>query len=121
MRKLFIAPLVLALGSLVGCADSHESLREDTLDAMEEMVEAIEGIKDEASAKAAADKLKGFTEKMAEIEEKMKKLDKLSEEEEEALVAKLRPRFEELEKRRVAAMAKVPPDALKHLGSLDLR
>ena len=108
MRKLFIAPLVLALGSLVGCADSHESLAEETFDLFEEIAETLESVKDEASAKAAAKKIKGLSADLKEVSERVKKLDKLSGEEEEKLKEKLSDRGKEVIARLFAASMKIP-------------
>jgi hypothetical protein len=61
----------------VGGCDSkptHESVTEDSIDKMEEMVEVLKGIKDEASAKAARPKMEQIKKDMEELQKKSKAL-----------------------------------------------
>jgi hypothetical protein len=71
MMKTVLAPVLAAL-LLVGCAsDDAESLVKQTISALEETSQALSTVKDEASAQAAAPRLKALAERRRKIEEKM--------------------------------------------------
>jgi hypothetical protein len=79
--------LVLAL-ALTGCGDSRDSVIKDSISDMKKLVDVLKGIKDEASAKSAADRIKAITENMKAIKARADKLGKPSPEEDKALQAK---------------------------------
>ena len=68
--------LVAVTLCVTGCESkpTHESVTQETIDKMEEMVEVLKGIKDEASAKAARPKMEQIKKDMDEIKAKSKAL-----------------------------------------------
>jgi predicted nucleic acid-binding Zn-ribbon protein len=62
---------VLCLAFLAGCKDTHESVATKMSDKMKEAVAALKDVKDEASSKAAAAKIKALGEEIKELEKKM--------------------------------------------------
>ncbi len=74
-RGLTCALIAVAL-CVAGCDSkpTHESVTQDSIDKMEEMVEVLKGIKDEASAKAARPKMEQIKKDMEELQKKSKAL-----------------------------------------------
>jgi hypothetical protein len=75
-RRAFTFALVALALCVAGCESkpTHESVTQETIDKMEEMVEVLKGIKDEASAKAARPKMEQIKKDMDEIKAKSKAL-----------------------------------------------
>jgi hypothetical protein len=72
MRKILSTMLVCAfMVAFTGCGKSAaESAMSDALDKMKEQVSILKGVTDEASAKAAAPKLKAIKDDMAKLSTK---------------------------------------------------
>jgi hypothetical protein len=107
---LVIVGLVLML--CAGCGDSPDSVMQDALSCAKEMGTVMQSVKDEASAQAAAPKLKAIGARMQDIEKRQKAL-KLSKEEETALQAKYKPQMEEIAKGLVPDMMRVMTMGIK--------
>ena len=72
MKKTLVLPFLLAAVLVSGCAsDDAESMVKQTISAMDETAQVMSTVKDEASAKAAAPKLKELAERRRKIEEKV--------------------------------------------------
>ena len=96
-----IALVVVLMMTVFG--GSAESLTEDLLDAQEDMVDVMEGITDEASAKAAIPKIRRIGNGMVSTLRKIKEYDKskpLTREEQKALQEKFQDRMRELRDRQ---------------------
>lgn len=84
----FAAALVMAM-LLTGCGgDSHEKVMGDMVGQMKEFAGTLETIKDEASAKAASDKLNKIAASMKDLKARADKLGKPSADVEKALKEK---------------------------------
>jgi hypothetical protein len=83
-----IISALMLIACLTGCGDSHDSLMKEKLSTMKQWVATLEGITDEASAKAAKPKLKSLNEKMEKISEREGKLKPPTEAEKKAIEAK---------------------------------
>jgi hypothetical protein len=71
MKKLLALPVLVALLS-TGCAsDDAESLIKQSIAALDETAQALTTVKDEASAQAAAPRLRALAERRKKIEERM--------------------------------------------------
>jgi hypothetical protein len=99
MRKLSVAAMAVGFVLVLnGCggAPTHDSVARDSINAMKDFTTALGEIKDEASAKTTAPKLKKIAERMKTIEAQQKALPKMSEAEEKALKAKYEKEATEL-------------------------
>lgn len=90
MRKI-IASTVLAFTLLLtGCGgDTHEGLANETVGLLNEFATVLDGVSDEASAKAAVPKLEAISTKLSEMKKRVDALPKLSEAENKALEDKM--------------------------------
>ena len=80
--------LILAVAA-VGCDTSykkHEALVKDVIVVLNDMGDALESVKDPASAKAAAAKIDGICDRFKDIRDKVDALPKLSKSDDEKLV-----------------------------------
>ena len=98
---LLIIPVLLLLG---GCADSHDAAMQDSIDLLNEMVDIIESVKDEESAKAMEKKMERLSGKMKALQERMDKLGEPSPEKKAELKKKYEPKQKEAGARMVKAM-----------------
>jgi hypothetical protein len=94
--KVLRVVVVAALLSVPGCgaADTHDAVAEDMVKLMEEFAAAIGGVKDEASAKAAAATIDGLVPRMTKLSERAKALPKLTQAQEDAMQKKVEPRVQ---------------------------
>jgi hypothetical protein len=81
MRKVASFVLILTALALTGCGDSHDAVMSDMVASMEKFNSILDGVKDEASAKAAKSKLEALTKEMKVLTERSKKLPKATAEE----------------------------------------
>jgi len=115
LPRLLLPVLIL----VAGCGpdlSSHEGIVVAQLDLMDEMVDILEGITDEASAKAVLSKIEALKERLEEIQKAGKEIGKPAKDEENRLEEKYKSRQVELQKRLRAAISKIPPAARKALG-----
>jgi hypothetical protein len=97
MRRTIVTTLcaaVLVLSS--GCDNTHESLMDDMLDEMENMIAVLKTIKDEASAKSAESKLRSIVDKLNSLQERVKKVKQPEGEEAKALEKKFEERAKKI-------------------------
>jgi hypothetical protein len=124
MKGLISLLVILMLGVCPGCGgDSHESLAGESLKLMKELVATLEGIKDEASAKAAKPKLVSVTQQMQKLNERMAKLPKPAEGDLKSMESKYGKEMEELQPKMVAAMMRIQfdPAIQKELSDIDMK
>jgi hypothetical protein len=124
MKRLVSFLVISMLAVLPGCGgDSHESLGAESMTVMKDLIATLDGIKDEASAKAAKPKLVSLTEKMQKINERQAKLPALTEADMKAMESKYGKEMEELQPRMVAAMMRLQfdPAIQKELSDLDMK
>ena len=94
----FACALVAVALCLAGCESkpTHESVMQDTMEKMEEMVEVLKGIKDEASAKAAKPKMEQIKKDMDELKAKANTLGEPPADVKQKLAEKHKPQMEKL-------------------------
>ena len=111
MKRILLIAAVVSLAFLqVGCKSKHEQVMDDQLDLMEEMVDVLKDVKDEASAKAAVPKLEDLKKRGEEIQKRAKEIGDPSEEEEKALKEKYEERMDKIMKDMFAEMTRVMAD-----------
>jgi hypothetical protein len=112
MRQIGLVSLAVLMLALVGCDSkpTHESLAQEAIGKMNEMAGVLEGVTDEASAKAAKPKLQAIDASMKELKAKEEKLGKLSADEEKRLKEKYEPQMEEAMKKLIAQFGRLATD-----------
>jgi len=113
--------LALIALACAACGDSHEKVMEDQLDLMEEMVAALEGITDQASADRATAQIKDLEPRRKELEARMAKLGTPTEEQQNAFKEKHGERLQKIFQRFMALMMKSQqyPELQKVLGDMN--
>ncbi len=78
MRRIFVWSVIAAMAIVLpGCGKAtHESLTKDTVSQMKKVVEILKGVKDEASAKAAASKIEAIGKAIRTIKTQAEELGK---------------------------------------------
>ena len=109
IRGVTCACLTLTLILLGGCESkpTHESVTQETVDKMEEMVEVMKGIKDEASAKAARPKMEQIKKDMEAIKAKSQALGEPSADVKKKLAEKHKPQMEKLASEMMKEMMRI--------------
>ena len=122
MRTTFTRPslglaLAAALLTLAGCGDTHESLMKESLDNMNKVNTVLDGVKDEASAKAAAPKLEALAAKMNDIQQRMNKIGTPTPEQAKALETKYEKEIETVAQKMMANTMRIAfqPALMQHL------
>src|SRR5687768_8908493 len=106
MRHLVVVSIVALLAS--GCGgDTRESLTQDGMSNMKELVAVLDTVKDAETAKAAKPKLKTLFEKMNTINEKMNKMGVPTEAEMKAMDEKHGKEMEDLQMKMMSNMMKI--------------
>ena len=123
MRQGPLVPclVLLALGAVLGgCGDSHEDAAKQSVDLMEELAVILEGIRDEPTAKAAAQKVDAWIEGRQKLQARLKAMGALTPEEEKAIEDRLRERKDALSRRIRAQLARLTmdPTLRAHIGEL---
>lgn len=107
MRAVLCVAMVAALVLFVGgCEETHDSITNKAVGKMEEFAKILEGVKDEASAKAAVSKLEALGEEMKKLKEQADKMGKPDADAEK----KLKEKYEE---RMKTAMGKVMKESMR--------
>jgi hypothetical protein len=129
MRRTTILGLSLILGlGLAGCkggSDKHERVIKDMVDQMNSLADALESVKDKASAKEAAVKINKICDRLTELGNEAKSLPKITKSEDDRLMKKYEPEMnkatERLKKVTLTAAAKcdAEPDFMKSLERLE--
>ena len=117
--RSILAAVCLSLPLLllnVGCGDSGDAVMTDTIATMEEMNQVLTGVKDEASAKAAAPKLEALGTRMKELEKRGNDL-KMSPAEREQLAEKYKAQLEKPVQELMQNMMRIAfnPELSKHI------
>lgn len=121
MKCLIALTSVLMFIACSGCGDSQEALAGEGLDTMKKLNTVFEGIKDEASAKAAKPELKKLMEQMKSIQERQKKLPLPTDADFKAMEAKYGKEMEEVQKKFTGNMLRIAfdPKIRAQLDDLD--
>jgi hypothetical protein len=125
MKSLLALTSVLALMICAGCGggDSRTSLEAEAQTTMTEFVAALDGVKDEASAKAAKPKLKTLIEKLDDLNKRQAKLPAPSEDEIKALDTKYGKQMEDLALKLQGNMMRIAfdPKIRAELEDIDMK
>jgi len=106
---------------LVACGDSHEDVAEEGLDLMEELVELLEGVTDEESAKAAAIEIEGrFAEEGKALDARMEELKAADPAKAEEVEKEFKPQIDALMKKLMSMGPKLMkyPELQKAMSNL---
>jgi hypothetical protein len=114
MKHHWTLMAVLSLTLCAGCGDTHESLMDDQIGAMEEVATILEGVKDKDSAKAAKPRLEALAKRQQDIEKRVKELGEPTDEKKEQLMKVYAPRLEAVMSRMMKL--DIPTDAMSELG-----
>src|SRR5262252_1886859 len=91
---------------LAGCGDTHESITQEMLAKFQELNTVLDGVKDEAGAKAAAPKVESIATEIKDIQNRGTKLGKPSDADQKAMRDKY-------EKQMTDTMAKLMQNAMR--------
>lgn len=119
LMSIFAYGVLFVAGS--GCGDSRESLADETMSVMEEMVATLQGVKDEASAKAAKPKLEDLAKRFDDINQRESKLPAPTDEQTKALIEKHGSKMDELSRKLQGEMLRIAfdPKIQSVLGDVD--
>lgn len=81
-------PIFLLLGLLCGCGGAygkHAAFEKEVIQALNDLADVLESVKDKDSSKAAADKIENVSDRMEKLKKRGDALPKLTKEEEEKL------------------------------------
>jgi hypothetical protein len=108
---------------ITGCGDTRESLAEESMSTMREMVAVLDTVKDDASAKAAKPKLKTLSDKLEDINQRASKLGTPTEAEVKALDQKHGKEMEELMRKMTGHMMRIAfdPKIQAELADVDMK
>lgn len=123
MKHVLALTAVLMLFVVAGCGDSRESLAEESMSTMKDMVDTLETVKDEASAKAAKPKLQSIADKMKDIEKRQREIGMPNEKEMKELGAKYGKEMEEIQKKLMGQMMRIAfdPKIQAQLQDIDMK
>jgi hypothetical protein len=112
-QHVIVGILLGGLLTLAGCGgDSHDSAMTDFLDVMEQVSSVLADVKDQATAKAAALKLKELRVQVQAIKKRMADLGDPSKQEQEQLMEKHKDRREKIKDdiKRLTLAIRAKPD-----------
>jgi hypothetical protein len=110
MKRLLAMTSVLMLLVVSGCGgDTPQRVADDTIDVMKEATSILEGVKDEASASKAQDKLQALGDKFKALKTRQDNL-KLSTEEKVKLEAEYRTKMEPVMQKLMAESMRIAMD-----------
>jgi len=92
---------------LSACGDSHESVLDEQFDLREEMLDILDGVTDEASAKDAEGELEALGEKLMALQKRMAAMPEPTAEEQKAIAEMMTERQADYEKRSQAVFSKM--------------
>jgi hypothetical protein len=111
MKRILWITAVVSLAFLqAGCKNKYEKVMDDQISLMEEMVDVLKDVKDEASAKAAVPKLEDLKKRGEEIEKRAEEVGEPPEDEQKALKEKYEEQMEEVMKEMFAQMSRLMAD-----------
>lgn len=124
MKHTVALCVIIMFLCIPGCGgDTQESLADESMPIMRDMVATLETVKDEASAKAAKPKLEAIAKKMKSLEERRAKLPMPTEADMKAIFDKHGKEMEELQKKMVTVMLAIQfdPKVQGVLSDIDLK
>ena len=102
MKALQLSAVMCVCLAAVGCGNSYEQRKQlayELIDEVNAMADTLETVKDKASAKATASKVKQHRERIAAIKKQAEELPKLSKSKSDELKADFEPKLKEAQKR----------------------
>jgi hypothetical protein len=84
-RSVSIAAVLVFALVLTGCKDDHDAIAKKGVAKMQELADTMKTVKDEASSKAAATKVKSITADLQELKKKEEALPKITAEQKKKL------------------------------------
>jgi hypothetical protein len=123
MRQL-VATFAVMMFVGLGCGgDTYESLAKESLAVTKELVAALDGVKDEASATSAKPALKKIVEKMNSINQRQAKLGVPTEAQMKPVFEKYGKEMEELQQKMVGHMMRIgfDPKIRAVLDDIDMK
>jgi hypothetical protein len=105
--RIIMTTLVLGLGLAACGGGDHEAIIEEQADLMDEMLDILEGVTDEASAKEAAKKLEALAEDMQALAKRAEELGEPTPEQQKRLEEISKERQADAQKRMQAIMTKL--------------
>jgi len=95
-RSIFLGLGLVVAFSATGCGDTskHEAVMKEMIGALNEFADALESVKDQQSAKAAAVKINKICDKLTDITNRAKALPKVTQSQNDALEKKFKPDLE---------------------------
>jgi hypothetical protein len=123
MTRSFFTVATIALTLVVaGCGDSRESLAEEGVSTMKELVATLDGVKDASTAKAAKSKIQSLVSKLDDLKARMDKLG-ANPSEEKALQDKYGKEMEEQMGKLLPAMMRIQfdPNIQGELKDIDFK
>ena len=108
LSRICLLSFFSAAALFSGCGSSPESLAEDMISKMEELVEVLETVKDEDTATDAVEDIKAIIADLKELKEEGEELEKsMSDEEQKALEEKFEPRLKKVMGKMMGEMMRV--------------
>jgi hypothetical protein len=101
-----LASLVL-LALCSGCGNSRDSLASDSVDTMKDLVAAMDGITDAASARRAKPTLEDLFEKMGDLEERQSEMGEPTDQEMQELLTKYGDEMQATQMQLVNSMMRI--------------
>jgi hypothetical protein len=123
MQRMFTLASILILIACSGCGDTRESLANEGVSTMKEMVAVLDGVKDEASAKAAKPKLKSLLDQLNSINGRQAKLPAPTAAQTKELEGKYIKELAEVQQKLVMNMMRLSSDPKigAQLGDLEMK
>jgi uncharacterized membrane-anchored protein YjiN (DUF445 family) len=127
-RLILLGVWVILACSLSGCSDNyakHEAIGNEMVKALNDLADALESVKDKASAKAAATKINEICDRIAEIGKRASALPKVTQSDDNKLKAKFEPELKKVSDRlaqvalKAGAASGGDPDFLNSLKRLE--
>ena len=105
--RIIMSAAVLGLVLSACGGDSPESIAEEQFDLMDEMLDILEGVTDQDSAKEASKEMEALAKKMADLEKRMEKMPDPTPEQQKRLAEIAKEHQEEFGKRMQEVMSKM--------------
>jgi hypothetical protein len=121
MKHMAVLIPILFFFLCTGCGrDTHESLTTKAVGTMKEMTALLEGVKDEASAKAAKPRLKSLIAQLEDLDKREKKLPAPTADEVKAMNEKFGPEMPEVQQKFMGQILRISFDPKLHAELADV-
>jgi hypothetical protein len=117
MKYTFLAAAMLLSLALAGCGDSYDSIADDTMGIMEDMIDILAGIESKEDAEKAVPRMEALAEKMQAIAKRAEELGQPTEQEAEDVSEAMQKKMEDVMGRYMQEMMRVSqiPEAMEYL------